>query len=125
MEDQHHVLIIDDEVSILRSLGGFLSDSGFLVTLAETGEEALELFRHTVFDVAIVDLRLAGINGETLILRASSISPDTVFFIHTGTVDYELSGPLLKIGMGPEHVLYKPVINIKGLAEQIKKMITK
>ena len=118
------VLVVDDEVSVCQSLVGFLEDSDFDVNSASSGEEALELAKKEYFDVAIVDLRLPGISGDALILKAHQLVPDLRFIIHTGSVGYRLSEDLKQIGMLPDHVYMKPMDDLNELVKGIKKLVT-
>jgi DNA-binding NtrC family response regulator len=117
------VLIVDDEVSFRDSLKGFLEDYGYDVVVAGTAEEALAYISGSEFSAAIIDLRLPRMNGETLIKRASQLSPEMRFIIHTGLVDYTLSKELISIGMSKEDVFYKPVQNLVLVVEGIKRTL--
>lgn len=119
------VLVVDDEVSVCRSLVGFLEDSEFDVSSASSGEQALELAAKEHFDVAIVDLRLPGMSGETLILKAYDVVPELRFIIHTGSVGYRLSAELKRIGMLPDHVYLKPMDDLNELVDGIEKLAKK
>ncbi len=102
------ILVIDDEPFIRESLVGFLEDCDYDVASAESAEQALNLLRGTPYDVAIVDLRLPGMNGDVFIQEIHRLVPQIRFLIHTGSVDYRLSKNLLDIGVRPAHVFYKP-----------------
>jgi len=102
------ILVIDDEPFIRESLVGFLEDCDYVVSSAESAEQALNLLRETPYDVAIVDLRLPGMNGDVFIQEINRLAPKIRFLIHTGSVDYRLSKKLLEIGVLPDHVFYKP-----------------
>lgn len=119
------VLVVDDEVSVCKSLVGFLEDSNFDVTSASSGEKALDLATKEHFDVAIVDLRLPGMSGEALILKAHDLVPELRFIIHTGSVGYRLSEELKRIGMLPDHVYLKPMDDLNELVEGIEKLARK
>ncbi len=59
-------LIVDDDAALRRSVGRALERKNFDVTLAASGEEALDLLdRHTV-DVVLLDLHLPSMSGATL-----------------------------------------------------------
>lgn len=61
------ILVVDDEEIMRDVLGELLTREGCRVTLAKTGEEAIERVKDESFDVAIVDVMMPGINGiETL-----------------------------------------------------------
>lgn len=117
------VLVVDDEVSVCKSLVGFLEDFDFEVASAASAETALKLATEETFDVAIVDLRLPGISGEALILQAHKEVPDLKFLIHTGSVGYRLSEELKQIGILPAHVYLKPMDDLNELVEGIKNLV--
>ncbi len=61
------VLIVDDEKNIRRTFKMVLESEGFDVSVAETGEEALEIFQKEKPDAVVLDVKLPGIDGiETL-----------------------------------------------------------
>jgi two-component system KDP operon response regulator KdpE len=74
------ILVVDDEVEILRSLRTNLGHRGFEVVTAETGEEALELFGRRRPDLVILDLGLPDVDGLEVIrrVRAASATPIVV-----------------------------------------------
>jgi len=60
---EHSVLVVDDEPIVRESIRDWLTEAGYPVTTAETGEEALELVASRDFSVLVVDLRLPGKTG--------------------------------------------------------------
>jgi len=125
MEDNSkiRVLVVDDEPPIRSSLEGFLNDQDFIVSSAETAEEALEILNVMEFDVVIVDLRLPGMSGESLILRAHEIKPSMCYLIHTGSMGYRISKELEFIGLREEHVFMKPLSNLGILVDAILNLV--
>jgi len=107
--EEYKILVIDDETSIRMSLKDYLEDEGYDVTIAESGEEALEHVKKNKFDVAIVDIRLPGIDGNIFIEKAYKLSPETYYLIHTGSVQFSLSTKLKDIGVQLDDILYKPL----------------
>jgi len=86
MDTYAKILIVDDEAAERITLGELLRLEGYQVTLAATGEEALALSRSQVppFDIAILDLRLPGIDGLQVLDGIRQISEETVFILITG-----------------------------------------
>ncbi|MGE5342615.1 MAG: response regulator [Candidatus Omnitrophota bacterium] len=124
-EHDIRVLIVDDEVSIRNSLSAFLEDNDFQVSVAATAEEALSLIEKSVFlnkryHTSIVDIRLPGMDGDALIIRAHEISPTTHMIVYTGSSTYQISESLKKIGVKRECVFVKPLKNMSVLLECIK-----
>src|SRR3989442_2683844 len=60
------LLVVDDEVDICRNLSDILTDLGYRVDVAHDGPSALELVRRHAYDVALLDLKMPGMDGLTL-----------------------------------------------------------
>jgi DNA-binding NtrC family response regulator len=88
------VLVIDDEASIRNSMSQFFEDFDIEVTAVGSAEKALEALADQSFHVAVVDIRLPGIDGDALIIKANQLAPALRFIIHTGSVEYRLSEAL-------------------------------
>ena len=86
------ILVVDDEAAERITLGEVLRLEGYQVTLAASGEEALALARQTdPFDLAILDLRLPGINGLQVLGGLRRISEDTIVILITGYGTMEMA----------------------------------
>jgi len=114
------VLVVDDDTSVRLSIESFLEDAGFGVMGAGSTEEALEMMTKNSFQVAIVDLRLPGESGETLIVKAHQAYPEMDFLIHTGSVGYNLSEELKQIGIRIEQVFRKPLNDLTIMVTTIE-----
>lgn len=68
------ILVIDDEVQILRFLEPTLAAAGYRVLRAASGEEALSLFERNSVSAVVLDLGLPDIDGQELIERIRSTS---------------------------------------------------
>ena len=64
--DDRSILVVDDEVDICRNLSDILTDLGYQVEFAHDGPSALELVRQRPYDVALLDLKMPGMDGLTL-----------------------------------------------------------
>lgn len=60
------ILVIDDDVEILRLIRRVLEIEGFSVTTAESGESAIKEMEREEFDLVVLDLMLPGIDGITV-----------------------------------------------------------
>lgn len=60
------ILIVDDDPDIRANLGDILSDLGHYTDTAADGDSALRLADRQVYDVAVLDYRMPGMNGVTL-----------------------------------------------------------
>lgn len=61
------ILIVDDEKNILSSLKTALSIEGFEVVLADSGESALQILTRTTVDLVLLDVKMPGIDGLTVL----------------------------------------------------------
>ncbi len=67
------ILVVDDEYLIRWTLQKNLEKEGYEVILAETGEEALEKVKEEAPDLALLDIKLPGIDGYEVLERALKI----------------------------------------------------
>ncbi len=118
------ILVVDDENVVSTNLVAFLEDEGFSVLSAASGEEALALLAEQAVDVGIIDMRLPGIDGNTLILKAHAMQPLMKFLIHTGSANYSLPKRLSAIGLAPGQVFRKPLPDLSVLTRAINALIT-
>ena len=79
-----HLLLVDDEDALRSVVAERLTDHGFAVTQAASGEQALEQLDHFAFDVVVTDLRLPGIDGRAVVDRAIERYPNIIVIVVTG-----------------------------------------
>jgi len=79
-----HVLFVDDETPLRSVVAERLTEQGFEVTEADSGERAMQLIDEFAFDVVICDLRLPGIDGQQVIDAAIERYPGIVAIVITG-----------------------------------------
>ena len=121
--DTVRVLVLDDEMSIRESLSDFLEDFNFQVNSAETAETALEILKDNEVSVAIVDMRLPGIDGNSFIVQAHEMSPKTRFIIHTGSVNYHMTQEVRNVGVLEDFVFLKPIGNLMTFVDAINRLV--
>jgi DNA-binding response OmpR family regulator len=64
-----HILIVDDDALMRRSLSYNLQQSGFRTSSAGTAEDALELAQHDLPDLVLLDVGLPGMDGLEALRR--------------------------------------------------------
>ncbi|MEO8481734.1 MAG: sigma-54 dependent transcriptional regulator [Acidobacteriota bacterium] len=79
-----HLLLVDDEAGFRDAIAERLQETGFKVTQAGTGEEALDRLNHFAFDVLVTDLRLPGVDGRAVLDEALARYPDIIAVVITG-----------------------------------------
>lgn len=81
------ILIVDDEPSVVNSLGRALRKDNYEILRATSGAEALEILRQFQIDLIICDLKMPEMSGIILLKKAKEESPDTIRIILTGQAD--------------------------------------
>jgi DNA-binding NtrC family response regulator len=83
MIENPSVLVADDEEIMREILESLLTREGYRVTLAASGEEAIELATASSFDIAMVDVMMPGINGIQTLEELKRIDDDLPVIIIT------------------------------------------
>ncbi len=91
------LLIVDDHKDVLEALNLLLSDK-YDLSLALSGESAVELIKKKQFDLAIVDLKMEGMSGLEVLDKIMELSPSTKVIILTAHGTIELAVTALKKG---------------------------
>lgn len=78
------ILIVDDDIAILRCFSKIFERKGYTVAVAQRGAEAIEKISHSRYDVALVDLVLPDMEGTELFPLIKKSSPKTVRIMLTG-----------------------------------------
>ena len=81
---QRHILLVEDEAALRQAIAEQLTDHGYQVAQAESGEAALSRLADFAFDIIITDLLLPGINGSDVLESAVARYPDIVAIVVTG-----------------------------------------
>src|SRR5229473_266080 len=83
-DPQKHLLIVEDEGPLRQAVAEQLTDRGYRVEQADSGEAALAKLADFAFDVIVTDLRLPGIDGAAVVDAAVGRYPDIVAIVVTG-----------------------------------------
>ena len=89
MSDQIKLLIVDDEVRFLDAIARRLSMRDFEVTKATNGAEALAAAASSKFDVALLDLKMPGMDGRQVLesLKAEHEFLEVIILTGHGSLD--------------------------------------
>jgi DNA-binding NtrC family response regulator len=105
-----HILLIDDDRGMTKSLEAALMGRGFRVTLAQGGAEALAMFRlddvQSDFDLVITDYLMPNVNGLELADMIFRIDPQLPVVLITAYSDADLRRRAEDLGV--VHILEKP-----------------
>jgi DNA-binding NtrC family response regulator len=111
------VLLIDDEQTLLDYLSKRLLKEGFTVKATFSGEEALDVAADSFFDVAVVDLKMPGIDGVETQKRLKEIQPLIQCIVLTGHGSIDTA---LESGQQDAYKYLLKPIDYENLVETIK-----
>jgi DNA-binding NtrC family response regulator len=80
---QLHVLVVDDEAELTEALADVLELNDIIVTVANSGEEALSRLQAETFDCVVMDIMMPGMNGVETMKRARELAPGTIMMLMT------------------------------------------
>ena len=92
------ILVIDDEKSILLSLGGILSDEGFVPVCVDSAEEGLNRLKSEVIDLVLLDIWMPGMDGIEALKQIKAEYPELQVIMISGHGTIETAVQATKIG---------------------------
>jgi DNA-binding NtrC family response regulator len=97
--ERGRLLVIDDEEDIREMLSFVLSRDGFAVTVADSGQAAVDLVQggHR-FDVAITDMKMPGMDGMETLAALKKIDPTIEVIVVTGYASEQTAAECIKLG---------------------------
>ena len=102
-----HILIIDDEASLRRTMARILQRAGYEVTTAANGEEGLALVSKQSFDLVYSDIRMPDMSGLDLLKTVHEKYPDLPVILFTAQPD--LNSAVEAVRSGATDYLMKPL----------------
>jgi len=94
----NRILVADDEESMRWVLSKALKRKGFEVDLAPDGRQALELIKDNCYDLAILDIKMPGINGLDLLDKVRELKSDLLVVIMTAEASMKNAVEAMKRG---------------------------
>src|SRR5678815_3256614 len=79
-----HLLLVEDEAALREAVAEQLTDRGYQVEQADSGEAAIAKLADFAFDIIITDLRLPGIDGSAVVEAALARYPEIIAIVVTG-----------------------------------------
>ena len=84
MGNHERILVIDDDESIRNSLAAILRDEGYEVDVASNGSEALQKSEETIYNLALIDIKLPDMEGIDILIRMKDTVPKVRKIMLTG-----------------------------------------
>ena len=92
------VLIVDDETVVRDSLAQWFEGEGYRTKVVASGKEALAAVAGNPWDVALIDIKMPGMDGMELQQRLHDADPDLTVIIMTGYATVDTAVQALKRG---------------------------
>ncbi|MCK5402599.1 response regulator [Candidatus Bathyarchaeota archaeon] len=122
MDKTIRILVVDDDESIRTVLKAILEDEGYIVDLAETGNEAIDKSNLIFYNMALIDFRLPDMEGTELLDKMKETTPKMVKIIITGYPT--LRNAVRAVNKHADGYIIKP-LNMEKLLKTIKKHLKK
>ena len=106
-EQPLRILLADDEEIVHQTIGDYLRESGQHVDAARDGLVALKAIEASDYDLALVDIRMPGMDGLSLMARVQEIRPELSVVVVTGHGNLEMAIQALRLGAAD--FLTKPI----------------
>ena len=84
MGNHERILVIDDDESIRNSLAAILRDEGYEVDVASNGREAIQKSEETIYNLALIDIKLPDMEGIDILIRMKDTVPKVRKIMMTG-----------------------------------------
>lgn len=119
MNDNVHVLVVDDDANIGHLIKLYLEKEGYSVSVAMRGDEALLSFNNNNFNLIILDIMLPGLDGWDICREVRKTSEIPIIML---TAKGETFDKVLGLELGADDYMVKP-FDPKELVARIKAML--
>ena len=120
MEKNARILIVDDDENIRKTMKTILEDEGYIVDLATTGNEALEMTNATNYNIALLDIRLPDMEGVELLNMMKDQVPRTRKIMVTGYPS--MQNAISALNKRADAYLVKPV-DVEKLLNMVREQL--
>jgi DNA-binding NtrC family response regulator len=94
---KYSIFLVDDNPHILELNREVLSDEGYKLTKATSGEGAIEALEKQHFDMVITDINMGTVSGFKVLKRAKELHPETKVIVTTGNPDLQYAIEALRL----------------------------
>ena len=122
MPDTARILIIDDDRAFRVGTGALLADEGYEVDAAPSGDAGLDMLRGGEFDMVLLDLRMEGRTGLSVLEELRQAGNDVPVLMLTGFATVDSAVAALKLGA--DDYLTKPCDN-QVLRQKIRTVLAR
>lgn len=114
------MLIVDDDPEVLALLAKFAAKQSFTAVTRNSGEDALDYLHGDFADLAVVDVRMPGVDGLQVLRGLRDMAPDCRVVLMTGEPDMAMAVEAIKLGA--QDVLSKPLdlVNLTRILDDVR-----
>jgi DNA-binding NtrC family response regulator len=120
MDNHARILVVDDDESIRNTVKAILEDEGYIVDVAATGREAIKRTEETLYNVALLDIRLPDMEGVELLKLMKDAVPRTRKIMVTGYPS--MQNAVAALNKNADVYLIKPV-DLEKLLNTVKEQL--
>ncbi len=106
MPNNLKILVVDDDINFCGSISKVLVKKGFEVDCAHIGSDAIKMAGAKTFDVVLMDIKMAAMNGVEVYKKLKALNPDAQAILMTAFPEDDLVKEALKDGVYA--VVHKP-----------------
>jgi len=88
-KEKINILVAEDEADLREILKVTLEQEGYRAILASDGDEAIKKIEKKSFQIALIDIKMPGVNGKELVSKIKQINPRMPIVIVTGSLDFK------------------------------------
>lgn len=128
----YKILVVDDDRGHRLMLKTVLESSGYEVALANNGSQAVEIVKASGFDVILMDIRMAGMDGLTALKHLRPAAPHTPVVLMTAYASVKTAVEALRSGaddylmkpldMEELKIILEKILRIKSLQEENRRL---
>lgn len=123
MKEKYKILVVDDEEIIRALLTEHLTDEGFHVVTAASGEEALAIYQANPSHLVVTDIRMGGMSGVKLLEEVRKLDPDAVVVMITSHAS--LDSAIATLRAGAYDYIFKPFEDLDVITEVVNRAMEK
>ena len=98
MEASYNILVIDDDAFMRDACHQTLTKHGHSVSLAQSGREGLSLLEKWSFDLILLDLKMPGEDGLSVLAKIKDLDPEAMVVMITGYGSIQTAVRAIKLG---------------------------
>jgi DNA-binding NtrC family response regulator len=121
--EKKSILVIDDDEVVRKNFKAILELEGYNVDTAVTGKEAVDKSNTSVYNLALIDIRLPDMEGTQLLTTMRDTVPKMVKIIVTGYPSLENAKDA--VNMGADGYVVKPIMDTDEFLNKIKEHLKK